>query len=76
MDDPILSIKDRIAAQGKRLYSPLTEAEATEFEVKHGITLPEGYRRFLIEVGNGGEGPPGYGLARLGSGPVDRKSVV
>jgi SMI1 / KNR4 family (SUKH-1) len=69
MDDPILSIKERIAAQGKRLCPPLTGAEVTEFEVKHGVTLPEGYRRFLIEVANGGEGPPHYGLASLGSGP-------
>jgi hypothetical protein len=35
----------------------LTEPEVQAFEEQQGITLPDGYRQFLLEVGNGGCGP-------------------
>jgi hypothetical protein len=70
MNDPILRIKHRITALAKRLSPSLTENEVAEFESKHAVKLPEEYRRFLLEVGNGGYGPPSYELAPLGSGPV------
>jgi len=36
-----------------------------EFEVEHRIGLPEDYRSFLINLGNGGAGPY-YGIFKLG----------
>ncbi len=42
----------------------LTESEIQFFEEKNRITLPEDYRNFLLEIGNGGAGP-GYGLLEL-----------
>lgn len=48
-----------------RLYPPLSEATVREFEVKYRIRLPEDYREFLIDLGNGGAGPF-YGVFKLG----------
>jgi hypothetical protein len=47
-----------------RLNPTLSESELAAFEKEHRITLPEEYRTFLLEVGNGGLGP-GYGLSTL-----------
>lgn len=44
--------------------SCLTQSEVQAFEAKYNITLPEDYRNFLLEIGNGGAGP-GYGLFKL-----------
>jgi hypothetical protein len=69
VNDLISQIRQKIAERGKRLNPPLGEPEVARFEVEHGIELPEGYRRFLTEVGNGGHGPPYCGLAPLGRSP-------
>ncbi len=42
------------------------ENQLREFEKKYNITLPEGYRDYLLLVGNGVAGP-GYGLESLES---------
>jgi hypothetical protein len=49
----------------------LPEAKITSFEARHGFELLAAYRRFLLEVGNGGDGPPTCGLMPLGSVPSD-----
>jgi hypothetical protein len=48
------------------LNAPLVEAEVRAFERLHAIRLPLDYRRFLIELGNGGAGPF-YGVHPLGA---------
>jgi len=50
---------------------PIAESELQEFEASHGIYLPEGYREYLLRIGNGGEGPPCYGLDQLGQSADD-----
>lgn len=43
---------------------PLDEQLMRIFERAHGIRLPDGYRRFITALGDGGAGP-GYGLLPL-----------
>jgi uncharacterized protein (TIGR02996 family) len=55
------------ATETKQLqpFNPaLSEDELTAFEREHRVSLPEGYRAFLSEIGNGGPGP-GEGLPSL-----------
>ncbi|MET8280582.1 SMI1/KNR4 family protein [Micromonospora sp. NPDC005174] len=47
-----------------QLGATLSEADLAAFECHHHITLPDAYRSFLREVGNGGAGPH-YGLFTL-----------
>lgn len=62
----------RLLSKGKRRVGPrLREAEVAAFEREHGVALPREYRRFLIEVGDGGDGPPDGGLMALGAVPGD-----
>jgi hypothetical protein len=47
-----------------KLHPPLSEQALAAFEQEHRLTLPNEYRRFLAQVGNGGAGPY-YGLVPL-----------
>jgi len=50
----------------KKLGNVLSATQIKEFEEEHKISLPSDYKEFLMEVGNGGDGPPEYGLLKLG----------
>jgi HEAT repeat protein len=47
-----------------RLNPPISEADLGAFETRHSIQLPDDYRTFLREAGNGGAGPY-YGILPL-----------
>lgn len=91
-DDPILRIRHKLplaaaADPGRKVFGasshryqlgpPATEDMVREFEARHAIVLPPGYRRFLLEVGNGGAGTeasgagPYYGIYPLGVGVAE-----
>jgi hypothetical protein len=59
-------IRKKLQARHVSLDPPLSEGELQSFERLHGIVLPECYRLFLLTIGDGGIGPPSYGLAKLG----------
>src|SRR5437868_2739639 len=47
-----------------RLRPCLDEEKVGEFERRYSLRLPDDYRRFLMQVGNGGAGPY-YGIHGL-----------
>lgn len=54
-------------------YNPcLPENEITRFEIEYSVSLPDDYKFFLSEIGNGGFGP-GNGLLPLDKAVVDFK---
>jgi hypothetical protein len=52
------------AAHRYLLNPPLAEHFVTAFEARHDLSLPDDYRAFLVQVGDGGAGPF-YGVFRL-----------
>jgi hypothetical protein len=60
-------IKIKVNEKGLPLNSPVSLQEIEKFEKERNIVLPEGYRRFLLEISNGRiVGPPSLGLLPLG----------
>lgn len=53
------------AGHGFKLNASVSEADVRAFEERHGVTLPDDYRGFLLNIGNGGAGPY-YGIFKLG----------
>lgn len=60
MDSVIHRIKEKITQKQIVLGAPLSEREILAFEQAAGVKLPEGYRRFLLEIGNGCTWEGGY----------------
>ena len=56
---------------GYKLNPPLPLSVVEAFEGRHGVSLPEDYRLFMTEIGNGGAGPC-YGLLPFGKDDDDR----
>jgi hypothetical protein len=57
----VAEIRQSLASLGLRLGPVLSPGGVAAFERRHGVALPPGFRRFILEAGNGGDGP-GHGL--------------
>ncbi|PQO35600.1 SMI1/KNR4 family protein [Blastopirellula marina] len=66
MPERVKRVLEKLTRRGAQLGSVLSEREIESFEEEHHVTLPAAYREFLMFIGNGGDGPPYYGCARLG----------
>jgi hypothetical protein len=72
-----LGLRDRrrrvfgAASHQYKLNPPLPVAVIEAFEKRYGVALPDDYRSFLTEIGNGGAGPS-YGLLPFGKDEDDR----
>lgn len=71
--DRLIAIRQRMSQIGSRtnfrLNRCISADEVDDFESHWQVTLPQPYRQFLLTVGNGGVGPPAYGMVRLGEVP-------
>jgi hypothetical protein len=69
LDERLERISQKIIERGL-MMNPVLELTTLEaFEQKYRIALPAGYRRFLLEIGNGGDGIGPDGLIQLGQIP-------
>jgi hypothetical protein len=65
MDATMTRIADKIRVHGYSLNPVISIQEVEKFEVQNKILLPNEYRDFITQIGNGGDGPPFYGLFSL-----------
>jgi hypothetical protein len=61
----IARIVAKVDKRGMRLGPRIETSELADLERQHGVSLPEGYREFLLQIGDGAPGPPCYGLTDL-----------
>jgi hypothetical protein len=71
--DRIARIADKVRARADQFGPPLSEDRVCGFERLHGIVLPEGFRAFITQIGDGAFGPPHYGWVPLGHAARDMR---
>lgn len=65
--EKIMILKDRLDKTPLK-FNPVASAGKTEkFETENRITLPVDYKLFIQHIGDGGDGPPEYGIKPIGT---------
>jgi len=64
-DAPVKNGDFGVSCHGFRVRPPLAEPQVAAFEARYHLSLPAGYRGFLLHVGNGGASPE-FGMPGLG----------
>lgn len=59
LDQRLERVRKKVASRKLAMNKLADAGEVEGFERRTGVRLPEGYRRFIIEVANGGDGPGG-----------------
>ena len=75
MINRINRIKYKLSQRGFNLRPSISDTELKVFEDQYNIKLPLEYRMYLTEIGNGGNGPPDYGLVEFGKFPDYQKDL-
>src|SRR5689334_21352229 len=70
LDGRIERIAAKVRARSMRVGATLSEQDVSTFEARYSVTLPDGYRQFLLRIGNEAPGPPSYGLIPLAEPPT------
>lgn len=65
MDQQLRRIQEKLKDRMTSMNPRLNVEELCQFERNCRVSLPEDYREFITHVGNGGIGPPAYGLNAL-----------
>jgi len=63
----LLLLQQALATANLTFGPCLPAADLAAFEQAHQVSLPPEYQLFLTHIGNGGAGPPVYGLRPLGA---------
>ena len=71
MNERLSMIRDGLLKKGCKLNDCVSERDILDFEEKHNINLPAEYREYLMNISNGGDGPPEYGICALGGTASD-----
>jgi hypothetical protein len=66
-DQQLRTLRQELTDAGLTFAPGLTDQRLAAFEQAHHVALPPEYRLFLMQIGNGGAGPPAYGLRPLGA---------
>jgi hypothetical protein len=77
IDDLARRLRALVKADGEayRLGTPTSPDAVLRFEREHRVTLPDDYRAFLLEVGEGASGPV-HGLISLQAGIEERGKTI